>query len=154
MVELELVKSMLRRGLVLTPGAVLAVFVLGSPRSAYSAALGAALALANLWLAGRIVGGLAENRPELLLAGAMASFVLGLAGLTAAAVALRRVEAVDLPAALLALLGTHLVLVIWQAADSFLRLPKGSQTSDTEPAPAGGVALAVPGPARRGAERS
>lgn len=155
MVELELVRRMLRRGLLLGPGATLAAYLLGSSGSAAAVALGIALALANLWLAGRVLGGLAENHPELLLAGALGTFVLGLAALSGAALALRRVDGLDLPSALLALLATHLVLVTWQAADSFLRLPKSPETSDPRPAPAGGGAPAVPASSTaRRAERS
>jgi hypothetical protein len=142
---------MLRRGALFVPGAAGAAYLLGSPRSAWSVALGAALALANLWLAGRVLGGLAENRPELLLAGAMAVFALGLAVLTGAALALGRFAQIDRSTALLALLGTHLVLVTWQAADSFLRLPNVHPRPDTEPA-AG--ARGCPSAAATSAERS
>lgn len=130
-----MVKRMVRRGLLLGPIAVLALGLLGGLDDAASAAAGIALTLANLWLAGRIIGGLAENRPELLLAGAFAAFLFGFAILAVGLVVLRRAAWVDIPVAGLSLIGAHLTLVTWEAADAFLKLPpqdRSTASSTTE----------------------
>ena len=118
-----MVKRMIRRGLLLSPVVVAVVAAFGGVEWALSAAIGLGLALANLWLAGRLIGGMAENRPELMAAAAFGAFILGLGLLTVAAIVLKRIESLDFPVTGVVLIGAHLVLVIWEAADAFLKLP-------------------------------
>jgi hypothetical protein len=130
MIELEMVRHMVKRGLLLTPVVVLAALVLAGPEGAASAALGLAITIVNLWVGGRILGGLAENRPELLLPGAMVALVLATGG---ALFALQRLDFIDFPVTAITLVGSHLALVTWEAADRLLRLPaeeKKTPTSD------------------------
>lgn len=129
MIELAMVKRMVRRGLLLGPVAAIAVGLLGGLDYGISSAVGIALALTNLWLAGRIIGGLAENRPELLLAGAFAAFFLGFAFLAGAAIVLSRTGWVDFPVAGVTMIAAHLFLVTWEAADAFLKLPPQDRTA-------------------------
>ena len=84
-----------------------------------SVAVGIAMALANLWLAGRVIGGVAENRPQLLIAGAMAAFTLGLAFLTGIALLLEANDVVTFKITGIALVVTHLGLVLWEAARAY-----------------------------------
>lgn len=132
-----MVKRMVRRGLFLAPAVVAVLALLGGPAFGVSAAAGIALAVANLWLAGRIIGGLAENRPELLLAGAFAAFFLGFVFLAAAAILLRRAEWIDFPVAGITMVGAHLTLVTWEAADAFLKLPASGPQRATSSESAG-----------------
>ncbi|HVL63785.1 MAG TPA: hypothetical protein VM573_01305 [Actinomycetota bacterium] len=131
MIELAMVRQMVRRGLIAGPIAAATFGLLGGRTTGISVAIGVALALANLWLAGRIIGGLAENRPDLLLAGAFAAFLLGFALLGAAAALLPRVAWVDFPVTGVAMIASHLVLVTWQASDAFLKLPPRNEQSPT-----------------------
>lgn len=118
-----MVRRMVRRGLYLGPVVAVALGLLGGLPYGVSAAFGISLALANLWLAGRIIGGLAENRPELLMAGAFAAFLLGFVFLAGAATLLSRADWIDFPVAGVSMIGAHLTLVTWEAADAFLKLP-------------------------------
>jgi len=127
LIELAMVKRMVRRGVLLGPLAAGLLGLLGGIEYGISAAAGILLALANLWLAGRIIGGLAENHPELLLAGAFAAFFLGFVVLALGAIMLRRAGWIDFPVAGVSLIGTHLGLVTWEAADAFLKLPADDQ---------------------------
>ncbi|MDQ3771146.1 MAG: hypothetical protein M3343_03525 [Actinomycetota bacterium] len=133
MIELEMVRHMVKRGLLLTPVVVLAALVLAGPEGAASAALGLAITIVNLWVGGRILGGLAENRPELLLPGAMVALVLAFVATGGALFALQRLDFIDFPVTAITLVGSHLALVTWEAADRLLRLPaeeKKTPTSD------------------------
>ena len=123
MIELAIVRHMITRGLLLAPALVVVLVVFGGPDAALAGACGLGLTLALLWLAGRIIGGLAENRPDLLMVGAMAALVVSLAGAGVALVALERVDFVDFRVAALSLVVSHLVLIVWEAADKFLKLP-------------------------------
>ena len=124
MIELAMVQAMIRRGLVLAPVVVAVLAIFGGTEWAASGAIGMALALGNLWLAARIIGGVAEGRQDLVLVAAMAAFILGLALLTVAAIVIKRIESLDFPVTGFVLIGSHMVLVTWEAADKFLRLPK------------------------------
>lgn len=114
-----MVKRMMRRALYLAPAIVLALGIAGGWTWALSAAIGIALTIGNLWLAARIIGGVAENNPNLLLVGAMTAFTLGLAILTGIAFALKQIDAVYFPVTGLVLIGSHLVLVLWEGAKAY-----------------------------------
>jgi hypothetical protein len=118
-IELGMVGRRARRGALLAPLLVVALWIGGGPRAALSAGIGVALALGNLWFAGRVIGGVAENSPQLLMAGAILAFGGGLAALTGVALALRATELVSFPVTGLVLIGTHLGLVLWEAARAF-----------------------------------
>ena len=115
MIELGMVTRMLRRGLLLAPAVILALAVIGGPEWALGGAVGLVMAVGNLWFSGRIIGGVAERTPRLLLPVGMATFTAGLVILTGIAFGLRQLDFIDLPAALFTLLGAHLVLVVWEA---------------------------------------
>ena len=132
MIELRIVQRMIRRGLLAGPAVVAAAFVAGGLRAAISALIGVALALANLWLAGRIIGGVAENRPELLMAAGVASLAVGLVLVVASALVLQRLDAVDFAVTGVVFALGHLALVTWEAADAFLRIDP--QTRPNAPA--------------------
>ncbi|MGH2818048.1 MAG: hypothetical protein ACRDJS_06260 [Actinomycetota bacterium] len=119
MIELRMVHRMIRRGLVLAP--IIAVFLglVGSLEWAVSGVAGIAMTLGNLWLAARIIGGVAERTPGLLLPAALGSFFLGLFVLTGIALALRAADAVYFPVTGFVLIGTHLGLVLWEAAGAY-----------------------------------
>jgi hypothetical protein len=119
LIELGMVHRMLKRGLLVAPVVILALWVLVDGHTALSAAVGIGMALANLWLAGRVIGGVADNKPQLLLAGAMVAFTLGLAILTGIALALESFDIVTFKITGIALVITHLGLVLWEAARAY-----------------------------------
>lgn len=129
MIELAIVKRMIRRGLILTPLVVAALGGFGGVEWALSAAIGMAFALGNLWLAARLIGGMAENRPQLIATAGFAAFILSLALLIVAALVIKRIESLDFPVTGLVLIGAHLVLVTWEAANAFLKLPGESESN-------------------------
>ena len=130
MIELAMVRRMIRRGLYLTPVVIASLAAFGGMKWGLSAAIGMALGLFNLWLAGRLIGGMAENRPELVSVAAFIAFILGLALLTVAAVVIKKIESLYFPVTGLVLIGAHLTLVTWEAADAFLKLPRANSGSD------------------------
>jgi hypothetical protein len=123
MIELAIVRHMMVRGALLAPILVLVLLAVAGMEAALAGAIGLGLTLLLLWLSGRILGGLAENRPDLLLVGAMFAMAVSLAGAGVALVALERVDFVDFRVAALTLVASYLVLIIWEAADKFLKLP-------------------------------
>ncbi|MFN2489189.1 MAG: hypothetical protein ABR529_05545 [Actinomycetota bacterium] len=119
MIELRMVHRMIRMGLFAAPAVVAILWAWGGAEAAVSSAVGLVMALANLWLAGRIIGGVADNNPQLLLAAAMVAFGAGLGLLTGSTLALQALDLVSFPVAGLTLIGTHLVLVTWEAARAY-----------------------------------
>ena len=131
MIELEIVRRMIRRGLYLTPVVIVALAAFGGLEWALSGAIGMALALGNLWFAARIIGGVAENRQDLVMVAAFAAFILGLALLTVAAIVIKKIESLDFPVTGFTLIGAHMFLTTWEAADKFMRLPKAGDPAKT-----------------------
>lgn len=119
MIEVAMVNRMVKRGVALAPVVVAVLWVVQGPRWGFSAAVGLALALGNLFLAARIIGGVAQHSPQLLLPAGMVAFALGLASLTAVGVALDRSDAVDFPVMGITLIAAHLVLVLWEASTAY-----------------------------------
>jgi hypothetical protein len=119
MVEVAMVRRMTRRAFLLAPVIVAAVWAFSDARGALSAAVGLAMTLGNLWLSARLIGGVAEKTPALLLPVALATFALGLLLLTGVALGLRAADLVDFPITGFTLIGTHLGLVLWEAAGAY-----------------------------------
>lgn len=119
MIELQMVRRMMIRALWLAPVVVLTLWIFGSPLWALSGAIGLALTLANLWLAAKIIGGVAEKTPQLLLPAALATLALGLLLLSGAAFALKAADLVYFPVTGIVLVGSHLLLVLWEASGAY-----------------------------------
>ena len=119
MIELQMVKRMTLRALAVAPVVVGALWIWGGSRYGLSAVIGIAMTILNLWLSGRIIGGVAEKSPQLLMPAALATFMLGLFVLTAIALALRGAEVVYFPVTGFVLIGSHLLVVLWEAAGSY-----------------------------------
>ena len=127
MIEMQMVFRMARKAMYLTPAVVAALWFFGGLVWALSGALGIAMTLANLWFAARIIGGVADNNPTLLLLAAMGAFTLGLALLGAIAFGLQALDIADFPVVGFTLIGTHLVLVISEAGAAYpIRKTDGS----------------------------
>lgn len=116
MIEQRMVGRMAKRAVLVGPVLVALLWVLGGLDYALSGAVGIAMTLLNLWLAARIIGSVAERSPHLLLPTALATFALGLMLLTIIAFALQYLDAVVFPVTGLVLIGSHLGLVLWEAA--------------------------------------
>lgn len=123
MIELAIVQHMIKRGALLAPILIVVLLAVEGLDAAGAGAIGLGLALLLLWISGRIIGGLAENRPDLLIVGAMVAMAVSLAGAGVALVGLERVDFVDFRVAAITLVTSYLVLIIWEAADKFLKLP-------------------------------
>lgn len=119
MIEMQMVVRMARRAVFLAPVAIVALWFFGGPLWALSGAIGIAMTLGNLWASARIIGGVADNNPTLLLVAAMVAFTLGLALLGGIAFALQALEIVDFPVVGFTLIGTHMVLVISEAGAAY-----------------------------------
>ena len=111
-----MVKRMIVRGLYLAPVLVLALWLWNGSEYAFSGAVGLALTLLNLFIAAQLIGYVAENSPRLLLPAAMVAFTLGLAVVTGISFVLKSSGAIFFPVTGFTLIGTHLIVVIWEAA--------------------------------------
>jgi len=118
-IELQMVYRMIKKGVLIAPAVILPFFIWGGVDEGVSALIGIAMALLNLLLAARIIGGVAENKPGMLLPAAMFAFMLGLAVLTAIAFGLEALDFVTFKITGLVLIGTHLGLVLWEAAGAY-----------------------------------
>jgi len=115
-IELQMVKRMIVRGLYLAPGLVLVLWLWNGTEYAFSGAVGLSLTLLNLFIAAQLIGYVAENSPRLLLPAAMVAFTLGLAVVTGISFVLKSSGAIYFPVTGFTLIGTHLLVVIWEAA--------------------------------------
>ena len=125
MIELSMVKRMTVRAAFLAPILLLGLYFLGDLEYVVSGLVGLAMTLGNLWLAARLIGGVAENKPELLMPVGMATFALGLILLTVISYVLDRADVIYFPVSGFVLIGSHLVLVLWEAAGAYAQ-PKRS----------------------------
>ena len=114
-----MVSRIVKRGLLVAPVVIAALWLFGGTRYAISGAIGLGMTLLNLWLSARIIGGVAETNPKLLLAAGMVAFTLGLAVLTAIAFALQALDIVTFEVTGITLIISHLVLVLWEAARAY-----------------------------------
>ena len=127
MIEMQMVVRMAKRALFILPVLVIALWVAGGPLWAFSGAVGLAMTLGNLWAAARIIGGVADNNPILLLVAGMVAFTLGLALIAGIALGLQALEVVDFPVVGFTLIGSHLVLVLAEAGSAYpIRKPDRS----------------------------
>lgn len=119
-----MVRRMMVRGLLVAPFLIGVLGLAGGSEYAISAGAGLAMTLGNLHLSARIIGGVAERTPQLLVAAAMIALALGLGLLTAVAVGLRALGLVYFPVTGFVLIASHLILVLWEAPGAYRRLDK------------------------------
>lgn len=131
MIELQMVARMTRRALLLAPAVVVPLWIWGGAEYGLSAAIGLAMTVLNLWLSARILGGVADRSPQLLLPAALATFALGLMVLTGIALALRATDVIFFPVTGFVLIGSHLGLVLWEAAGAYDGVGTGSNRLDS-----------------------
>ena len=118
-IELQMVRRMIKRGLLLAPFLVLALGVWEGYDYAISGGVGIAMTIGNLWLSAVIIGGVAERSPQLLMPAALLTFALGLALLVLVAVGLRELDFIYFPVTGFVLIGAHLGLVLWEASGAY-----------------------------------
>lgn len=114
-----MVRRMARRGALLAPIVIASLWLWNGSSYALSGAVGFALTLLNLFMAARIIGTVAEKAPMMLLPVAMMTFVLGLAIVTGVSLVLRNIDAIEFPVTGFTLIGSHLGLVLWEAAGAY-----------------------------------
>lgn len=125
-----MVLRMLKRGLFLAPLLALALYLAGGFEWAASGLIGLALTMGNLWFAGRVLGGVAENNPQALMGAAFAVLGIGLIGLSAAAIGLKQIDQINFPVTGITLVLSHIVLVTGEAFGSFLKLPSKAENKE------------------------
>ena len=119
MIEQQMVGRMMKRALWVAPVVIVALWIVGGSDYAISAAAGLALTVGNLWLSGRILGTVAEKSPQLLMPAALVTFALGLALLFGIALGLNQLDFIYFPVTGFVLIGSHLLLVLWEAAGAY-----------------------------------
>jgi hypothetical protein len=119
LIEQQMVGRMLKRALWVAPVVVVALWLIGGSEYGISAIAGLALTVGNLWLSGRILGTVAENSPQLLMPAALMTFALGLALLFGVALGLNKLEFIYFPVTGFVLIGSHLLLVLWEATGAY-----------------------------------
>ena len=119
MIEREMAGRMIRRGAYVAPLIIAGAWLFGSWQWGLSAAVGLSMTLFNLWLSARIIGGVAENNPQLLLPAGLAAFGVGLAALTGIALGLQALDLVSFPVTGIVLVSSHLLLVLWEASGAY-----------------------------------
>lgn len=131
MIELQMVRRMTLHALALAPAIVGALWIWGGSRYGLSATTGIAMTILNLYLSGLIIGRVADNKPQLLMPAALATFMLGLMVLTAIALVLRNTDAVYFPVTGFVLIGSHLLVVFWEAIGNHnkVQISGASQTT-------------------------
>lgn len=130
MIEREMVGRMIRRGAYLAPLVIAGAWLFGSWHWGLSAAVGLSMTLFNLWLSARIIGGVAETNPQLLLPAGLAAFGVGLAALTGIALGLQALDLVSFPVTGIVLVSSHLLLVLWEASGAAYAPPGPQGESD------------------------
>jgi hypothetical protein len=131
-IELQMVRRMAYRGLLLSPLIVGGLALWNGTEYAFSGAVGLAMTLGNLWISARIIGGVAERSPKLLLPAAMATFAFGLLLLTGIALALTAADAVYFPVTGFTLIGSHLGLVLWEATGAYRKVEPSASVRTKE----------------------
>ncbi len=128
MIEMQMVVRMAKRAAFIAPVAIVLLWVAGGPLWALSGTVGVVMTLGNLWASARIIGGIADNNPSLLLVAAMVAFTLGLALLGAVAFGLQALDVVNFPVVGFTLIGSHMVLVLGEVGAAYpIRKPDGSK---------------------------
>ena len=126
-----MVRRMALRAVLIAPFVIAAVAAFGGTRYGLSAAVGIAMTLLNLWLSAWIIGGVAEKNPDLLLPAGLATFTLGLLLLTGIALGLRAADVVYFPVTGIVLVGSHLLLVLWEAAGAYGHIDRAGAAAET-----------------------
>lgn len=124
-----MVRRMALRALALSPLIIGALWIWEGNRYALSGAIGIAMTILNLWLSARLIGGVADKNPQYLMPAAIATFMFGLLVLTGIALLLRSFEAVYFPVTGFVLIGSHLVVVLWEAAGNQEKVQKSASAS-------------------------
>jgi hypothetical protein len=115
LIEIQMVRRMAVRGVIFGIPLVIAMWIIDGPLWAFSAAVGVAMTIGNLWFAALLIGKVADSSPNLLLPVAMVAFVGGLMLLTGIALGLRALDLIYFPVTGFSLIGIHLGVVIWEA---------------------------------------
>lgn len=127
-----MVRRMAMRALWIAPIVIGATAIFGGARYGLSAAAGLAMTVGNLLFAGRIIGGVAEKTPQLLFPVGLGAFALGLLMLTGVMFALQAIDIVYIPVTGFVLIGSHLLLVLWEAAVTHGRTDSAGPTQQTQ----------------------
>ena len=113
-VERQLAVDMVRRGLPATPLLVLVMGLIWGVHGAASAAYGMAIVFVNLLLSAAMLGWAARRSPNVLMATALAGFMVRMGLVTLAIFLVKDAGWVDLVPLAITVLVTHLGLLFWE----------------------------------------
>lgn len=120
--ESRIADHMVRRALMVAPAVLIASAFLGGRRSVIGALFGVLVVCANFLLSSRLISWSARISPEAVAVAAIGGYVLRLALITLAAVALSGHPGVSMAAFVLTVAGMHLGLLFWEMPSVSLTL--------------------------------
>ena len=120
--ESRIADHMVRRALMVAPAVLILAAFLGGRRSVIGALLGVLVVCANFLLSSRLITWSARISPEAVSVAAIGGYVLRLALITLAAVALSGHPGVSMAAFVLTVAGLHLGLLFWEMPSVSLTL--------------------------------
>ena len=128
-----MVAGMVRRGLMIAPLLAGLLWLWGGTLYAWSGIVGLGMALLNLWVSARLIGGVADRNPQLLMAVGLATYALGLVLVTVIALILNALDLVFFPVTGITLVGSHLLRVLWEASAGGIPAPESKAQAPTRP---------------------
>jgi hypothetical protein len=114
LVEREVALDIVRRGLMVSPLVLAIAGALRGWNGVSSAAIALGIVLVNFLAAAAIMTRAAKSGPTAIGAAALGGYVLRLAVILVALVLLRHQPWIDLPTLGIAIVGTHLGLLVWE----------------------------------------
>jgi hypothetical protein len=120
--ESRIADHLVRRALMVAPALLVLAALLGGRRSVVGTLLGVLVVCANFLLSSRLITWSARISPEAVSVAAIGGYVLRLALITLAAVALTGRPAVSMAAFVLTVAGLHLGLLFWEMPSVSLTL--------------------------------
>ncbi len=114
LVEREVALDIVKHGLMVAPLVVLAAGLIRGWDGATSAAIALGIVLVNFLAAAAIMSRAAKSGPTAIGAAALGGYVVRLAVIIVALVVLRHQPWIDLPSLGIAIVGTHLGLLVWE----------------------------------------
>jgi len=114
LVEREVALDIVRRGLMVSPLVIAVAGAIRGWNGVSSAAIALGIVLVNFLAAAAIMTRAAKSGPTAIGAAALGGYVLRLAVILVALVLLRHQPWIDLPTLGIAIVGTHLGLLVWE----------------------------------------
>jgi hypothetical protein len=114
LVEREVALDIVKHGVLVAPVVVLAAGLIRGWDGASSAAIALGIVLVNFLAAAAIMSRASKSGPTAIGAAALGGYIVRLAVIVVALVVLRHQPWIDLPTLGIAIVGTHLGLLVWE----------------------------------------